>query len=86
MPAKLAPDARFRVGVERGQRLVEQEDSRPARKRTRERDALTLAARQEPRAFVGERGEAESLEQRVNAPLRPPNATFARTLRCGKSA
>ena len=43
---ELDPHRRLRVGVERRQRLVEQEDARLERERPRERDALALAARQ----------------------------------------
>ena len=42
--AQLGPDAAARVRVERGHRLVEQQDLRVARERARERDALALAA------------------------------------------
>ena len=51
----------LRVGVERGERLVEQQHLRVARERSRERDALALAA--------GELGRAGALEVRDREPL-----------------
>ena len=47
---QLRPDVRFRVSVERRERLVEQQDVRVAGERARERDALALAAREVRRA------------------------------------
>jgi hypothetical protein len=44
VPAELAADARFRVRVECGERLVEQQEPRGAGESPRERDALALAA------------------------------------------
>ena len=44
--AQLGADARPRVRVERGERLVQQEDLRIACERSRERDALALSARE----------------------------------------
>ena len=57
----------LRVGVERGERLVEQDRAGLARERPREGDALALAARQRRRAGGGEVGDAEPLEILVGA-------------------
>ena len=46
--AQFGADARPRVRVERGERLVQQEDLRIACERSRERDALALSARELP--------------------------------------
>ena len=83
---QLAAHHRARVRVERRERLVEQQHARVARQRAGQRDALALAAGQLARARVGEVGDAEALQQLVDARRSPPKATFARTLRCGNSA
>src|SRR5207302_5822993 len=62
--AELGADGGARVGVERGERLVEEEHARPARERARERDPLPLAARELARLRAGEVGDAEALEER----------------------
>ena len=51
------------AGVERGQRLVEQQRRRPPRERAGDGDALALAAGQRARPLVGEVRDAEALEQ-----------------------
>ena len=82
---ELGAHARLRVGVERGQRLVQEQHARVTRKRPRERHALPLAARELPgRAFA----RCEMWKRSSSSPTRslPPYATFACTLRCGKSA
>ena len=43
-PVELAAQPLAQGGVERGQRLVEQQHARPRRDRARQRDALALAA------------------------------------------
>ena len=60
---ELDPHRRLRVGVERRQRLVEQEDARLERERPRERDPLALAARQLADAGRRQMGDPEPLEQ-----------------------
>src|SRR5439155_26771337 len=57
--AQLLPDA----GVERAERLVEEEDLRLSRQRARERDALPLAARELPGAQPLEPLELDQPEQ-----------------------
>ncbi len=52
-----------RVRIERRERLVEQQDLRVACERSRERDALALAARELSRARAGEVGDPEPLHQ-----------------------
>ena len=69
---QLAAHDRARVGVERRQRLVEQQDLRVARQRAGDRDALALAARQRARALVGEVADAQALEQRADVARPPP--------------
>ena len=53
--AKPAPQLLADLGVERAERLVEQQDARLDGERARERDALALAARQLRRVAVAER-------------------------------
>ena len=59
--------------VERGERLVEQEQTRVACERACERDALRLAARDGARTAAGRVPYAEAFEQRerLGAPLAP---------------
>src|SRR5947209_12677893 len=57
--------------VERGERLVEQEQTRVAGERARERDALRLAAGDGARAASGRVPDAEAFEQRQR-PRAPP--------------
>ena len=57
--AQLQPD----LGVERGQRLVEQQHVRLDRQRPGQRDALLLAAGQLVRVLAGLRGQADHVEQ-----------------------
>src|SRR5207245_4839898 len=66
--AQLGSDRIARVGIERGERLVQQQHLRRARERTGEGDALALAAGQLARARVREVGDPEPLEQPVRAP------------------
>jgi hypothetical protein len=61
--AQLAPD----LGVERSERLVEQQDARVAGERPGERDALALAARQLARVALAEAGQLDQLEQLLDA-------------------
>ena len=58
---QLEADGDACVCVERGRRLVEQQDPRPAGKRPRERDPLALPARQLVRAGAGQVGDPEAL-------------------------
>ena len=69
--AELARRARARAGVERRQRLVEQQHVGLARERARERHALALAARQRARPGVGQLAHPEALEQRPAARSAP---------------
>ena len=62
--------------VERAERLVEEQDARAADERARERDALTLSARQHGRPVVGAVGEADVLERGLRG--------LAPTVRCGR--
>ena len=55
------------AGVERSERLVEQEDARLRRERAGERHALPLAAGELGRIAVGEARELDELEQLVDA-------------------
>ena len=63
------PGARLlaQLGVEVGQRLVEQDHRRVVDQRARERDALLLAARELVRKALAEVAERELLERRVDA-------------------
>ena len=59
----------FRVGVEGGERFVEQDHAGPARERAGERDALALATGERRRPSVREVRDAESFEVLVGALL-----------------
>ena len=85
-----------RALVERGERLVEEQQPRFGGDRTGERDPLGLPARRAARGFIaarsrpGRRDRATAPRPRRAAPrpvprLRSPNATFSSTERCGKS-
>ena len=84
------------LGVEIGERLVEQQHVGPDRERARERDALLLPAgelarqarRQSLRAAPGAAPRARARRSRPSASLRisSPNATFSATVMCGNSA
>src|SRR3546814_5897795 len=52
-----------REGVERAERLVEQEDARPAHQRAGDRRALRHAARKLAREGIDEGGEADILDR-----------------------
>ena len=84
-PLELAAHARAGVGVESRQRLVEEQDGRIGGQRPREPDPLALAAGELSGPDLRQVRDAEPLEQLVG-PRLPPNATFSRTLMCGKSA
>ena len=84
------------LGVEIGERLVEQQDARLDDQRAGQRDALLLAARHAPRKAVGEGGEADQRQaSRLTRASRSalatprisrPNATFSAAVMCGNSA
>ena len=73
---QLATGRRARAGVERRQRLVEQQRGGLDGERAGERHALALAARQRARPRLGAVGEPEALEQRQRplAPVPPRQA------------
>jgi len=56
------------VGVQGGEWLVEEQDGRLACDGARQGDSLALAAGDRGRPFIGEVGDAEALEQVVDAP------------------
>ena len=84
------------AGVERAERLVEQQHARAQHERARERDALLLAARELAGLALLVAGELHQRERLADqrARARPsstflylsPNATLSATFRCGKSA
>ena len=93
--AKLASD----LGVERSERLVEEEDARLASKRSGERDPLALAARELMGIAAAEAGKLHQLEQLVdpgadialrrpsNGPMTSsPKAMFRSTVMCPNNA
>ena len=98
--AQPAPQLLADLGVERAERLVEQQDARLDGERARQRDALALAAGQLRRIAVAERAELDQIEQasrraRGSRPragasrrgrARSPNATFSNTVMCRNSA
>ena len=67
--AQLAAHLDAHLGVEIGQRLVEQQHLRLDRDGARERDALLLAAGELRRTAIGEMRQADQLERRVDAPV-----------------
>ena len=91
---KPAPQLLAHLGVERAERLVEQQNARLDGERTRERDALALAAGQLGRqtfaragrvaparaAASPARGFPASLGRRRRGRARSPNATFSNTV------
>ena len=64
---KLGPHAGSRVCVQRGERFVEEEERRVARKCARECDSLTLSAGEVGDARTCEVVDAETLEQDIDA-------------------
>ena len=91
--ADLGPQLGADAGVERRQRLVEQQDRRLDRERTGDRHALLLPARQLVRIAVGGLREPDQLQQLIgtlearspcpDCRIRRPNATFVRTSMLG---
>src|SRR5260370_11133325 len=69
---KLPPQMLSGRSVERGQRLVEQEQTRPADQRARKRDALLLSSGQLPRIALPQTGQPEQRRGLLDAlpPLR----------------
>ena len=88
-PLDVGPDAGAQVRVERGERLVEQDQLRPDGERPGQRDPLLLAAGELVRVAAAEAGQARRRQQLGGAPRRgapgraSPNPTFAATVRCG---
>ena len=83
---QLGADVGARVRVERGHRLVQEQDRGVARERTRERDALALAAGELRRPRLREvRDAGTGRAARPRAPARRSRRS-ASTERCGKSA
>jgi hypothetical protein len=83
------------LGVEVGQRLVEQEHLRVAHDGAAHRDALALAAGQLARVAVQQRRQAEDLGGAADLPSMVPlsslasiseKAMLSRTVMCGYSA
>ena len=83
------------LGVERAERLVEQQHGRVEHERAGQRDPLLLAAGQLARPPLGERGHLDQVEasstRRFSSALptarcRSPNATLSKTSRNGNSA
>ncbi|MEZ5121156.1 MAG: hypothetical protein R2736_06220 [Solirubrobacterales bacterium] len=82
---ELVADGAAGGGVQGGEGLVEQQQLGIAGQRAGERDALALAAGQAGGGLVGQRADAEAIEELVDV-ARAPKATFLRTVRWGKSA
>ena len=77
---QLARRGRAGAGVERGQRLVEQQHARPRRQRARQRHALALAARQ----LRGRASARETERRSARAAPRPRRGARARARRAGR--
>jgi hypothetical protein len=98
-PAQPAAQLLAHLGVERAERLVEQQHARLDRQSAGQRDALPLAARQLVRIAVAQPVELNQLEQ-LFAPARGslsrgrvargrtrrPKAMFSNTVMCRNSA
>ena len=67
-PAQPLPQLLAHLGVERAERLVEQQHLRLDRERPRQRDALTLTARELRRPAVRHEVELHELEELPHAP------------------
>ncbi len=83
------------AAVERGHRLVEQQQARPGGEGAGERDALPLAAGEGVRLAGGEVAEVDEVQQLGDAALgrarsvpcrRRPKATLSATVMCGNRA
>ena len=84
------------VGVERGERLVEEEQHRTVGERASQRDALSLAARDLVRRPPREQARQAELAGELLDPAPPllpadlrtsrPKERFSSTVRCGNSA
>ena len=83
------------AGVERAQRLVEQQHARAQHERAGQRDALLLAARELPGLALLVAGQLHQRERLADACVRSalvtflylrPKATLSATFRCGKRA
>ena len=81
--ADLVAQRDARPGVERGQRLVEQERARLEHQRARQRHALLLAAGELARQPVRQRRQSHALQHRARAPapLRLVDAAHAQRIR-----
>ena len=64
--AQPAPQLLAHLGIERAERLVEQQHLRLDRQRARQRDALALAAGQAAGITIGQPVELHQLQERVN--------------------
>jgi hypothetical protein len=94
-PAQPVAQLLAHLGVERAERLVEEQHGRLHREGARERHPLPLATRELRREPVRELAEVHQLQQLVDASLHlvlgrlrisSPNATFFATLMCLKAA
>ena len=93
--AQVASQLGAGADVERGERLVEQQEPGLGHERACQRDALLLPARQRRRLRVGAvvaarrvratRVARRRASARLVPRLRSPNATFSSTVRCGNS-
>ena len=80
-PAQPLPQLLPHLGVQRAERLVEQQHLRLRRQRARQRDALPLAARQLRRVARAEAFEADQLRAARAPARRPPPSPTPRTRR-----
>ena len=84
---ELDPHRCLGMRIERGERLVEQQDARLEGERPRERDPLALAARELADAGRREMEMPNRSSSSATGALRPaPKRTFASTSRWGNSA
>ncbi len=93
---ELDAHALAQLGVEIGQRLVEQQDVGLDHQRARQRDALLLAAGQFVRIAALEPGQVDQRQRLLDLALAPrragtlrifrPNTTFSNTVLCGQTA
>ena len=92
-PLEVGQDLLLARGVERGERLVHQQQPRAREQRAADRDALLLAAGEAGGPAIEQVADAEQLDdagdlgrrRAASAANQRPKSRFCRTVRCGKS-
>src|SRR5207244_663617 len=81
---ELATDLAARLGIERRERLVEEQEPRLEHDRARDRDALLLAARELVRTPPGQGRDAETLQGGRHPPA-PPRCARGAAVACARA-